>query len=46
MEKTKKIDVENANCKKLRQEWVDCRKQFDNKIYPNVFTAFYQTKKV
>ena len=45
MEKTKKIDIENTNCKKLRREWLDCRKQFENKIYPNVLTSFYQKKK-
>jgi len=26
-------------------ETINFLKQFDNKIYPNVFTAFYQTKK-
>ena len=46
MEKTTGNDVENKNCKKLKQDWLDCRKKFDNKIYPNVFTAFYQKKNV
>ena len=46
MEKTKdSTDIQNDYCKQLKKEWLDCRNKFDNKIYPNVFTAFYQKKK-
>lgn len=43
--KNKHINTKNDYCTKLKKDWIDCRNQFDNKIYPSVFTAFYQKKK-